>query len=106
MSDRDELRSLQDLVVKFSQERGWESQHSASELVKALVVEVAELLELLLWVRDVDNERRDAFAHEMADVAIYLLLLADVTEIDLGSSIRDKLRLNSERFPDRVRVVE
>lgn len=99
MSDRHDLRSLQEVVVTFSRERGWDAQHSASELVKALAVEVAELLELLLWKEDIEVDRRTAFAHEMADVAIYLLLLADLAEIDLGSSIEEKLRVNSDRFP-------
>lgn len=36
---------------------------------------------------------------EVADVAIYLLRLADVLDIDLVQAVEHKVRLNEERYP-------
>ncbi|GAB3792104.1 hypothetical protein GCM10028797_31840 [Dyella agri] len=37
--------------------------------------------------------------HEMADVLIYLLRLADKLEIDLASAVRNKLNINASKYP-------
>jgi len=59
-------------------------------------LECSELLEHFLWQNGaaIDQraaDRREAIQHEMADVAIYLLELASVLEIDLGEAILAKL---------------
>ena len=36
---------------------------------------------------------------EIADVAIYLIRLADVLEIDIYEAVIKKIRMNGERFP-------
>lgn len=46
-----------------------------------------------------DPALRERVAMEMADVAIYLARLADVTGIDLMSAAREKSARNRERFP-------
>lgn len=52
------------------------------------------LLECFQWSDEAD---RQCLAHEIADVAIYLLLLADYTGIDLEAAILSKLSLNYGR---------
>ncbi|HLF24681.1 MAG TPA: MazG-like family protein, partial [Burkholderiales bacterium] len=55
--------------------------------------EVASNPELLNRVRD-----------EVADVAIYAILFADVLGFDLGEAIRGKLEKNAEKYPvDKAR---
>jgi NTP pyrophosphatase (non-canonical NTP hydrolase) len=77
----------------------------------ALSVEVAELMEPLQWLtpeeadalRD-DSEAVERLASEIADVAIYLLRLADVLGIDVGPAVVRKVRENDRRFPvERIR---
>jgi dCTP diphosphatase len=36
---------------------------------------------------------------EIADVAIYLIRLADTLGIDISSAVHEKMKLNEERFP-------
>jgi NTP pyrophosphatase (non-canonical NTP hydrolase) len=74
----------------------------------ALGGEVGELLALLQWLRpdEVEAElgRPDSrlaadLADEIADVGIYLLLLADQVGVDLINEINEKLRRNEARYP-------
>jgi phosphoribosyl-ATP pyrophosphohydrolase len=57
--------------------------------------EAAELLELFQWHEDVKD--KEELASELADVALYLLQLASVSEIDLEKAILDKLEINKTR---------
>jgi len=70
----------------------------------AIAIEAAELLELFLWknddeIRSVVAQRQEALRDEIADVAIYLIELADNLNIDLGDAIREKLKKNSIKYP-------
>lgn len=73
----------------------------------ALSGEVGELLAELQWLSDGEVAEllgRDAdFAervqHEVADIFIYLLRLADVTGIDLMQAAADKVDVNATRYP-------
>jgi NTP pyrophosphatase (non-canonical NTP hydrolase) len=69
-------------------------------------VEAAELMEHFLWV-DVEASRqvaldpaqRVAIGEEMADVACYLLALANTLQLDLSDAILDKLAKNAVKYP-------
>jgi NTP pyrophosphatase (non-canonical NTP hydrolase) len=72
----------------------------------ALAVEASELMEPLQWhtaeeaaADALSPETKAALEDEMADVAIYLIRLADVLGVELGPAILRKLRQNEERFP-------
>lgn len=102
----DSIRELTELVRAFAHARDWEHFHTPKNLAMALIVEVAELVEQFQWLtaqeafdRTRDPETRAAVADEMADVAIYLIRLADVAEVDLGAAVAAKMKLNNERFP-------
>jgi len=49
-------------------------------------------------------------AEEMADIMIYLLSLSDILNIDLGKSVIEKVKINSEKYPidessgDKVKI--
>ena len=91
-----ELKDLQKAVVKFRDDRDWLQFHTPKNLAQALASEVGELNDLFLWSRDPDWV---SVGHEMADIAIYLLSIADVTGIDLKSAIKAKLVLNERKYP-------
>jgi len=98
------LQDLQDQVRIFRDERGWERFHSPSSLAAAISVEAGELLELFLWKSpeqavDLGYERRKDVESELADITLFVLNLANRLEIDLEAAIRDKLEVNSDRFP-------
>ena len=94
-----ELKDLQDLVVNFRDDREWEEYHTPKNLAMAIGSEVGELQDLLLWDREPDLHR---LAWEMADILIYLLSMADVTQIDLYQAVKDKLAINEQKYPVAV----
>ena len=76
---------------RFVAERNWEPFHSPKNLSMGAAVEAAELMEHFLWV-DNDASRQvvkdavqmEQIADEMADVACYLLALANSLGISFG----------------------
>ena len=101
-----ELGELRQAMREFSDERGWGSFHDPKSVLLALVGEVGELAELLQWLpadrvtelaRDETLHRR--LGEEMSDVLLYLVLLADVLDVDLGTAARAKLAAAHLRYP-------
>ena len=70
----------------FNAERDWSQYHCPRNLAMALSVEVGELLELYLWSQDDGPQpvsgRDEAVRHELADVAICLINLANRADVD------------------------
>ena len=103
------LMELQQQVARFNRDRDWAQFHNPRNLAMAVSVEASELLELFLWSRDEGPQpavstRTPQVAHEMADVLICLLSLAERMEIDLPSAVRAKLELNAAKYPiDKAR---
>ena len=102
----DVLQELQDLVIRFRDERDWEQFHSPKDLALGLQVEAAELAELFLWkTRDEsgadlnDANFRGRMADELADVQTYLLYLAHAAGLDLNQAVRNKLEKNAAKYP-------
>ncbi len=70
----------------------------------ALLVEVAEIAEHFQWLteqqsRDLDAEKKEEVAQELADALIYLVRLADQLGIDLLEAAERKLALNEQKYP-------
>ena len=79
----------------------WHGKHSPKNLSMAIAVEAAELLELFQWREydeDLDENLRRQAGHEMADVLLYLLSLAEKLNIDLLGAAREKMQINQLRF--------
>lgn len=101
--------SLDDVVERlrlFVAARDWERFHNPKNLAMALAGEAGELLAEFQWLTieqsdaaTNDPEMLKRVASEVADVAIYLLLLADRLGIDALDAISDKLNVNEARFP-------
>lgn len=100
------LSSLSEKVSRFRDERDWLRFHNPKELSIAISIEAAELLELFLWkdsqtAESVKRNRKQFLRveEEMADIAIFLLSLSDVLNIDLSGAITKKLRSNALKYP-------
>lgn len=100
------IEDLQAEAIEFRNERDWEQFHGLRNLATGLSVEAAELLELFLWQKDGDEAEKRGdpdwmrrLAHEMADVQVFLLYLAEGTGISIADAVREKLRLNAEKYP-------
>ncbi len=97
---------LRELVAEFVAARDWHQFHAPKNLAMALAIEAAELMEHFQWLtversRELkhDSRRRAAVAEEMADVACYLLALANELEVDLTEAIGRKMVKNAEKYP-------
>lgn len=102
--DSTTLRELKTLVHQFVQERSWQQFHSPKNLAMSIAIEAAELMEHFQWHAPDDDAEdaaidRTAVAHEIADVAAYLIALTNVLEIDLAEAIEAKMALNRKKYP-------
>ncbi|MBL7559531.1 nucleotide pyrophosphohydrolase [Olleya sp. YSTF-M6] len=93
-----ELKEITELLVKFRNERDWKQFHNSKDLALAISIEASELNELFLWKsnEDVDKNR---LKEELADILSFAFLLAEKHELDISSIIKDKIKLNGEKYP-------
>lgn len=100
----DSLIGLRDELRRFAAQRDWDQFHTPKNLACAVVTEASELLAHFRWSKDgtVDElspKERAEVAHEIADVLLFLVRLADKLDIDPISAAREKLKLNAGRYP-------
>lgn len=100
----DTLLELRDRLRRFADERDWSQFHTPKNLAMALIGEAAEVLEHFQWLTpeasaSLSETTRREVSHELADVLLYLVRLADRLEIDLGAAAREKLAINAQRYP-------
>lgn len=91
-------------LSRFRDERDWRRFHTPKNLATSIVIEAGELLEHFQWLADAEiggyvSEHGREVAEELADVAIYVMQLAEVLGISLGEALADKLALNAKRYP-------
>lgn len=100
------LSELQADLRHFAAERDWQPFHTPKNLSTALMVEAAELAEIFQWMtpeasqlahHDAGSKQR--IGEEVADVLLYLLQVADHSEIDIAQAVRDKLARNAVKYP-------
>ena len=101
-----DIKALQTRLRDFAAARDWQPYHSPKNLAMALMVEAAELLELFQWqtltesrgfTRNPSDQER--VADEIADVLLYLLQLADHTDVDVEQAVERKLHKNAGKHP-------
>jgi dCTP diphosphatase len=98
-----ELNDLRDKVRKFAEERSWEKFHTPKNLAMAVSGEAGELVAEFQWLTPEESsaltpEQFSAVEMEIADVAIYLVRLADVLGIDVYKAATAKIEINKSRF--------
>lgn len=100
-----DLELIQSRLRKFAEDRDWEQFHSPKNLVMALSVEVAELMEIFQWSNSggldevKDASKRKQIEQEIADVFNYLVKIADALDIDLEKASLAKIADNEEKYP-------
>jgi NTP pyrophosphatase (non-canonical NTP hydrolase) len=99
----DSIEDLRCLVAAFADERDWGRFHTPRNLLIALVSEVGEAADIVRWQGDADPsipvDRRQDWAHELADCAILLIRLADRSGVDLPAAVREKLAIAGAKYP-------
>jgi NTP pyrophosphatase (non-canonical NTP hydrolase) len=99
-----EIQELQDLIRKFADARNWHEFHTPKNLAMAVTGEAGELASEFQWLTadesmNLSKKQLDAVSMEMADIAIYLLRMADVLGVELRKVIEEKISINENRFP-------
>ncbi len=100
----DTLNELSRDLRHFAEERDWEQFHAPKNLVMALAVEAAELMEHFQWLTADESDRLPptrlaAVREELADVLIYLVRIADRLGVDLVAAAREKMAVNARKYP-------
>ncbi len=99
------------MVRQFSEERDWDQFHSAKELAIGIVTEASELLETFRFKSEAEVDalfRNNASAKgvrdELSDVFYFALRLAQKYDIDVSSSLKEKIEQNAKKYPvDKAR---
>jgi 8-oxo-dGTP diphosphatase len=94
------IKQLTDEMHSLVRSKGWYEADSKRpqtprNLAISLAVEAAEILEHFQFQENAKD--KDELAGELADVALYLLQLASITDIDLEKAILDKIEVNKTR---------
>ncbi|WP_010478553.1 nucleotide pyrophosphohydrolase [Thermococcus zilligii] len=100
------LREIEGELVRFRDERDWKRYHTPKNLAISIAVELGELLEHFQWREDEeilasisDPAERENVEDEIADVLIYLVLLAHELGIDLEKAALKKIAKNARKYP-------
>ncbi|MCX4920187.1 nucleotide pyrophosphohydrolase [Streptomyces sp. NBC_00687] len=100
------IRDLQNTLGQFAHARDRLPFHTPKSLAMALTGETGEVLESFRWLTPEQFNALTsqphgtrALRHDPADVFAYLLRLADVTGIDPGETLAEKIELNRHRYP-------
>lgn len=98
------IESLTTKIIEFRDARKWKKFHTPKNLALSLVIETGELLEIMQWKKDQEiladiNKLKPQLEDELADIAIYLLLLAHEFGINLATAIPQKIAKNWKKYP-------
>ncbi|WP_455210344.1 nucleotide pyrophosphohydrolase [Kaarinaea lacus] len=100
----DPVDDIKHRLRKFVAERDWQQFNTPKNLSMALIAEAGELVEHFQWLTDeqsknLDGDQLKAVSHELADIFIYLLRLADELNIDLIKATNEKMLINNKKYP-------
>ena len=99
-----DIKSIQDNVNRFAEERDWDKFHSPKNLSMALSIEAAELMEHFQWLTERESyqltpETYNQVKDEIADVQVYLARIADKLNIDILDAVTEKMVKNEKKYP-------
>ena len=102
--DSTTVQSLRQLVFEFVEERNWKQFHSPKNLSMALAIEAAELMEHFQWIttedsRQLDEDAKSNVGEELADVLCYAFAIANELDIDVASTMQQKMIKNRRKYP-------
>lgn len=95
-----DIKTLEDAMHAFVESKGWyrddsPKPQSPKNLAISLVLEASEVLEHFQWKEETVDKAE--LASELADVMLYLLQLASISDVDLGQAVMEKLDKNYKR---------
>ncbi|MCX6802808.1 MAG: nucleotide pyrophosphohydrolase [Candidatus Diapherotrites archaeon] len=101
-----DLKELQKKAIQFRDDRDWKRFHNPKDLALSINIEAGELAELFQWktneeIKEMlkDPKKLEALKHELADIMLYCLDMAEETGIDPEKAILEKLEHNAKKYP-------
>ncbi|NLG17116.1 MAG: nucleotide pyrophosphohydrolase [Fibrobacter sp.] len=99
-----EMRALIDQIDAFAKERDWDQFHTPKNLVMALSVEAAELVEEFQWLTaeqsaNLSDVKKERVKDEIGDILNYTLRLCSRLGIDPSLAVTDKIKKNAVKYP-------
>lgn len=100
-----DIKELTQAMHEFVYAKGWYNPDSLRpqtprNIATSLALESVEVLEHFQWSEN--SKKPSELSGELADVALYLLQLASIMEIDLEQAILEKLKKNYGRTWDQA----
>ena len=103
MTDIERIRKK---IKEFNSDRDWDQYHNPKDLLIALMSEVGELADYYRWLSHEElkkvhsnPEQKKKIEEEIADILIYLITLAEKTDIDIIKATEAKLEKNKTKYP-------
>lgn len=99
-----DIQILQNIIVKFRDERSWKQFHNPKDMSLSLVLEATEVMEHFQWMNkeemdDYISSHKNEIGKELADVLYWVFLLSYDLNIDIATILREKIKENSQRYP-------
>jgi NTP pyrophosphatase (non-canonical NTP hydrolase) len=103
----EELHNVLHRLLQFRDARDWAQFQTPKNLAISISLEAAELLEHFQWtseIQDIPPDKIEPLSDEIADILIYLLLMANRLGIDPVKAAEQKIKKNEQKYPaDLVR---
>ena len=98
-----DIQELTKAMNTFVGDKGWYEPDSPRpqtlrNLAISLSLEASELLEHFQWAGELENHQE--LSDELADIALYLLQIASIADVNLEEAILNKLEQNYSRTWD------
>jgi len=104
VTNMSDIKSLQEKIAKFVEERDWNQFHNPKDLAISLSLEASEVLEHFQWKNHEEilrhvKENQEDIGDELADVLYWVLLMANNLNIDVIAASERKLVKNAKKYP-------
>ncbi len=91
-------------IILFTKERDWDKYHYPKNLAISISIEANELLEVFLWLTEVDSKTLSDYQmkkvrDEVGDITINLLNFCNKLNINPIDCASEKLKLIKEKYP-------
>jgi len=100
----DKIKDLTNRIIKFRDARDWKQFHNPKDVALSMVLEAGEVMEHFQWKNKDEVEKylksnKEEVAEEIADVFYFVLLMSHDLDIDIVSSLENKLQKNEAKYP-------
>lgn len=106
MDEKKTIDELKNTVRDFCEERDWTKYHNPKDLAIGISTEANELLDLFRF-KSLDEvelmfakpNKKNLIENELADTLFFILRFAQLNNIDLDNSLKNKLNINEGKYP-------